>query len=156
MLPVIEHAVEFLERGGWRPDIIVLLQPTSPLRRPEHIRQAVERLRESQADSVVTVIEVPRHHSPDYVMRIDNGHLVPFLPEGARVARRQDARPAYVRDGTAYVFWRRTLQDSRSIYGTRCMPLAIAPGESLTLDTPDDWEEAERKLAPAGRSQSGR
>src|SRR5687767_15997783 len=31
MLPVIEHAVESLELGGWSPEIIVLLQPTSPL-----------------------------------------------------------------------------------------------------------------------------
>jgi CMP-N,N'-diacetyllegionaminic acid synthase len=150
MLPVIEHAVEFLEHQGWRPDIIVLLQPTSPLRRPEHIRQAVERLRESQADSVVTVVEVPRHHSPDYVMRIDEGRLVPFLPEGERVARRQDARPAYVRDGTAYVFWRRTLAETRSIYGRRCAPLAVPADESLTLDTPADWKEAERRLEDRG------
>ena len=58
---------------------------------------------------MVTVVEVPRHLSPDYVMRIDDGVLRPFLPEGARVTRRQDARPAYSRDGTVYAFWRATL-----------------------------------------------
>ena len=41
MLPVIEHAVELLEQSGWSPEIIVLLQPTSPLRTPDHIRHAV-------------------------------------------------------------------------------------------------------------------
>src|SRR5689334_9403842 len=38
MLPVIEHAIAEMTRSGWTPDIIVLLQPTSPLRRPQHIR----------------------------------------------------------------------------------------------------------------------
>ena len=147
MLPVIEHAADALEQGGWSPEIIVLLQPTSPLRRGAHIRAAVEGLRTSGADSVVTVVELPRHLSPDYVMRIDGGALVPFLPDGARVTRRQDARPAFVRDGTVYAFWRRTLRDSGSIYGRTCRPLVIPALESLTLDTEDDWAEAERRLA---------
>src|SRR5918993_633321 len=117
MLPVIEHAVGWLEQQGWAPEIVILLQPTSPLRTPEHIRGALRQLRESNADSVVTVTELPRHLSPDYVMRIDEGRLVPFLPEGRRIGRRQDARPAFVRDGTVYAFWRRTLRESQSIYG---------------------------------------
>ena len=147
MLPVIEHAAEALEQADWSPEIIVLLQPTSPLRRGAHIRAAVEELRTSGADSVVSVVELPRHLSPDYVMRIDGGALVPFLPEGVRVTRRQDARPAFVRDGTVYAFWRRTLRDSRSIYGRTCRPLIISAPESLTLDSEADWAEAERRMA---------
>lgn len=147
MLPVIEHAVAALGEKGWAPGIIVLLQPTSPLRRPSHIRAAVKELRSSGADSVVTVVELPRHLSPDYVMRVDDGRLVPFLPEGARVTRRQDARPAFVRDGTVYAFWLRTLAATHSIYGRDCRPLIIPADESLTLDSQDDWIEAERRLA---------
>jgi CMP-N-acetylneuraminic acid synthetase len=150
MLPVIEHAVAYLEDGGWSPEIVVLLQPTSPLRRPEHIRAAVQQLRERGSDSVVTVVAVPRHLSPDYVMRIENGRLVPFLPEGAAVTRRQDARAAYVRDGTAYVFWTRTLREQRSIYGRDCQPLEVPEDQSLTIDVPADWAEAERRLAESG------
>jgi CMP-N-acetylneuraminic acid synthetase len=155
MLPVIEHAVEALAAGGWVPDIIVLLQPTSPLRRGAHIRQAVEELRASGADSVVSVIELPRHLSPDYLMRIEHGSLVPFLPEGARVTRRQDARPAFVRDGTVYAFWLRTLREQHSIYGGACRPLVLPAAESLTLDTVDDWETAERRLQGASAVDAG-
>lgn len=152
MLPVIEHAVNVLEQQGWSPEIIVLLQPTSPLRTPDHIRRAIQRLRETGVDSVVTVVEVPRHLSPDYVMRIEDGRLVPFLPEGADVTRRQDARRAVVRDGTVYAFWRRTLDDTRSIYGRNCQPLVVPARESITIDTPEDWDEAERRLAAAEAS----
>jgi CMP-N-acetylneuraminic acid synthetase len=149
MLPVIEHAIQSLEDSGWSPEIVVLLQPTSPLRTPEHIRQAVQRLRDTNADSVVTVVQLPRHLSPDYVMRLDEGRLVPFLAEGAHITRRQDARTAFVRDGTVYAFWRRTLRDFRSIYGHDCRPLVVPAHESLTIDTPEDWGEAERRLAGA-------
>jgi CMP-N,N'-diacetyllegionaminic acid synthase len=146
MLPVIEHAVDFLEHRGWQPDIVVLLQPTSPLRKADHIRNAVQELRESAADSVVTVVQLPRHLSPDYVMRIEEGRLVPFLPEGASVSRRQDARPAYVRDGTVYAFWRRTLRNTHTIYGADCRAMVLPARDSLTIDTPEDWDEAERRI----------
>lgn len=147
MLPVIEHAVDFVTREGWDPEIVVLLQPTSPMRIPAHVRSAVETLRTSGADSVVTVVELPRHQSPDYVMRIDEGRLVPFLAEGTRVTRRQDARPAFVRDGSVYAFWTKTLREARSIYGHTCCPLVIPADQSVTIDTPGDWQEAERRLA---------
>ncbi len=146
MLPVLQHAIDRVSEGGWVPDIVVLLQPTSPLRRPEHIRHALDLLRSSGADSVVTVVEVPKHLSPDYVMRIEAGALKPFLPEGARVARRQDVRPAYSRDGTVYAFRRTTLERFASIYGEDCRPIVIDAAESLSIDTPADWAAAERIL----------
>jgi CMP-N-acetylneuraminic acid synthetase len=147
MLPVIEHAVDFVAQHGWEPEIVVLLQPTSPLRTAAHIQTAIRELRNSRADSVVTVLELPRHLSPDYVMRVEEGRLVPFLPDGMRVTRRQDARLAFVRDGTVYAFWTKTLRNTRSIYGDVCRPLIIPAGESITIDSPDDWREAERRIA---------
>jgi CMP-N-acetylneuraminic acid synthetase len=146
MVPVIEHAVAQLEASGWSPDVIVLLQPTAPLRRGSHISDAATLLTESNADAVASVVELPRHLSPDYVMRIEDGRLVNFLPQGARVTRRQDARPAFVRDGTVYAFWRRTLAETGSIYGRDCRPLLVAAEDSLAIDTEADWAEAERRV----------
>lgn len=147
MLPVIQHALDAVARGGWSPDIVVLLQPTSPLRRSDHIRDAVATLCETKADSVVTVVEIPRHLSPDYVMRVEGGRLQPFLPDGVRATRRQDARPAYSRDGTVYACWRATVERFGNIYGDDCRPLLIDARESLSIDSPADWDAAERLLA---------
>jgi CMP-N,N'-diacetyllegionaminic acid synthase len=147
MLAVIRHAIDALDERGWHAEVLVLLQPTSPLRRPEHVSAAVRLLRESGADSVVTVAEVPRHQSPDYVMRIDAGRLTPFLPDGARITRRQDARPAYWRDGTVYACWRRTIDRFDSIYGEDCRPLVVDAADALSIDSTADWDAAERALA---------
>ena len=92
MLPVLKHAVAQLEAGGWQPEIIVLLQPTAPLRKAQHIAEAVGLLQEESCDSVVSVVEVPGHYVPHFVMKIEEGKLDFFLPEGERVTRRQDAR----------------------------------------------------------------
>jgi len=146
MLPVVQHALAEMAVSGWTPDVVVLLQPTSPLRRGSHISDAVALLTASGADAVATVVALPLHLSPDYVMRIEDGRLVNFLAEGARVSRRQDARPAFVRDGTVYAFWRRALIETGSIYGRDCRPLVVAAADSLTIDTETDWIEAERRV----------
>jgi CMP-N,N'-diacetyllegionaminic acid synthase len=146
MLPVVAHAVDALAAEGWVAEIIVLLQPTSPLRSAAHIRRSVALLRETGADSVVSVLKLPRHLSPDYVMSVEAGRLVAFLPEGERITRRQDARQAYVRDGTVYTFWRRTLAEKGSLYGDDCRPMIVPPHESVTIDGPEDWAEAERRI----------
>jgi CMP-N-acetylneuraminic acid synthetase len=148
MLPVIRHALDTLAAEGWVPDAIVLLQPTSPLRRAQHIRTAVEMLERTGADSVVSVLELPRHLSPDYVLRIDGEVLRPFLADGYdRVTRRQDARPAYAREGTVYAFRRDTLDRFGNIYGDNCRPLVVDPSDSLSIDSQADWDAAERVLA---------
>jgi CMP-N-acetylneuraminic acid synthetase len=154
MLPVIEHALAHLEESGWVPDVVVLLQPTSPLRRPEHIVAALDLRRRTGADAVASVVTLPAHFSPDYVMRIEDGRLVPFLPTGVTITRRQDARPAYARDGTVYVVGRAALAATGSLYGACCAALVIPAHESITLDGPDDWDAAEQRLCGPEASQS--
>jgi CMP-N,N'-diacetyllegionaminic acid synthase len=155
MLPVLRHAIDHVIAGGWTPEYVVLLQPTSPLRREKHIDDAVSLLMARGADSVVTVVEVPKHLSPDYVMKIEDGALRPFLPEGTRITRRQDVRPAYYRDGTVYAFRRDTIDRFQNIYGERCVPLRLEARESLSIDTPEDWAAAERILAAHTAESAG-
>ena len=150
MLAVIEHALDWLEAHGHALEIVVLLQPTQPLRTADDVVHAVSLLNEERCDSVVSVVALPSHMSPDYVMRIEEDRrLVNFLPEGARMARRQDVRPAYVRDGTVYAFRAVTLRNHGSIYGPTCLPLVVAPTRSVNLDSQEDWREAERRLGCA-------
>jgi CMP-N,N'-diacetyllegionaminic acid synthase len=147
MQPTVEHAVAQIEAKGWRLDIVVVLQPTAPLRRGEHIRHALEILERTAASSVVSVTEIPKHCAPQYAMRIDEGRLIPYLPEGRRIARRQDVEPAFSRDGTVYAVRRDVLMREHDLYGSDCRPLILNASESLNLDAPDDWTAAEARLA---------
>jgi len=146
MFPVIEHALQFVENEGWQPDIILLLQPTAPLRQADHLRAAVNLLVEAKCDAVASVIEVPQHYVPDFVLRLEEGRLKPFLDGGEKVTRRQDARAAYSRDGTVYAFWRDVFVNKHSIYGDDCRPLLIPRDMSCNLDTMEDWGEVEQKI----------
>lgn len=145
MIAVVEHALHHVVKEGWMPDAILLLQPTSPLRTPDHIRRAIQLLPGN--DSVCSVIRIPATHSPHYVMRLtESGHIDYFLPEGKFIKRRQDVPPAYTREGTIFLTRREVFEQARDFYGERCAPLLIDPRESLSIDTMEDWEEAERRL----------
>lgn len=58
--PVLLHALEAMEERGYRPDAVVLLQPTSPVRRAGTIDRAIEHFEAREADSLVSVCAT--HH----------------------------------------------------------------------------------------------
>lgn len=133
MLEVVRHAVDELE-----PDVVVLLQPTSPLRRPEHVDASVRLLLESGADAVVSVVEVPHRYRPDALMDVVDGRVV---PRGA-VRTRQEKDIVYARNGPAVLAIRsRSLGDD--LYYGDCRPYVMNERDSLDVDTPFDLELAE-------------
>ena len=142
MLPVLRHAVEEYERGGGQVDTVVLLQPTSPLRRGTHVDAAVALLNESGADCVVSVTEVPHHYSPLSVMTLQSGKLAPYGGTATAV-RRQEKPQLYARNGPAVLAIRReALFAHDSLYAGDCRPLVMAPEESIDVDSPWDLELA--------------
>lgn len=142
MIDVIVHAVTTLAADGWAADIIVLLQPTAPFRRPDDIASALALLHQDPSiDSVVAVEAVPQHYSPHYVMKIEDGNLVSFLPAGVQLSRRQDAPVAYSRNGQFYIARVDRLLETGSLYGAVCRGFVTAH-PAVNLDEPKDWSEA--------------
>jgi CMP-N-acetylneuraminic acid synthetase len=144
MLDVLVDLVATLaEREGYRPDLLVLLQPTSPFRRPEHIDAAVDLLVSSRADSVVTVVPVPHQFSPSSVLRLEGDRLVPWMP-GPSPSRRQDKPVLFARNGPAVVAVRTpVVTDARSLYGADTRGLVMTRAESFDIDDMFDLHLAE-------------
>jgi CMP-N-acetylneuraminic acid synthetase len=145
MLPVLQHAIDAMSAAGFSADAVVLLQPTSPLRRAEHIDRAVELLESTASDSVVTVTEVPHQFNPVSVMRLDDDRLVPFL-DGPQVYRRQDKPRVFARNGPAVLATRTEVLRRGSLYGDDSRPLVMTLEESLDIDSQSDLELLEYLL----------
>jgi CMP-N,N'-diacetyllegionaminic acid synthase len=152
-LPVMQHALEWLrDHEHYQPDSVMTLLPTSPLRQPAHLRQAVELGRTSGADSVIGVDELPLHFHPLRVVSIDADGWARLFVGGApvkrRPGRRQDMPPAWVMNGAIYLFKTRFLFDpvEPNLYGDRVATMVMPPPYGLNLDDPEDWELAERIL----------
>ncbi len=156
-LPVIQHAVKWMEeRVGYRPDAVMTLQPTSPLRQPADIKGAIDLLERSGADSVLSVSEVPAHAHPMRALRLDSAGTATLFASGEpvrkRVNRRQDLPEAWAMNGAIYVCLTHLLfADEPSLYGDRVMAYKMPAHRSVSIDDMDDWAAAERALAMAHR-----
>ncbi len=142
MVDVVLHALR--ELGAC--DVLVLLQPTSPLRRAEHVDGAVDLLLESGADTVVSVVEVPHQFRPGSLMLLEEGRLVPLDPGASTL--RQEKPLAYARNGPAVLALRpERLARDRELYGGDCRALVMEARESLDVDGPYELELAELLLS---------
>lgn len=150
MQPVLRHAVSAMASAGFTADVVVLLQPTSPLRRGSHIDAALDLLDSTRADSVVSVVEVPHQFSPAAVMTLDGDRLAPFLP-GPQVLRRQDKPRVFARNGPAVAAIRRSVLERGSLYGDDPRALVMTPEESLDVDSQADLDYLEFLLARSPR-----
>lgn len=150
MLDVVIHALETLAAEGWAADVIALLQPTAPFRRPEDLAAALAVLEaDPEADSIVAVEPVPDHFSPYYVMKVEQGRLLPFIQGGAKVTRRQDAPRVYSRNGQFYLARADRVLAFRSLYG-RVSRAFVTGHAAVNLDNPGDWLQAVELAARTG------
>jgi CMP-N-acetylneuraminic acid synthetase len=151
MLPVVQHAVAWLESRGEHFDAVCLLQPTNPLRRAEEIDACVELLERTDADAVVTILPVPAEHNPHWVyFRDEGGALSLSTGEAQPVGRRQDLPAAFHREGSVYVTRRDVLMTGNSLYGCDLRGLLVDAARSVNIDTPRDWARAEELLSGVG------
>lgn len=151
-LPVVQHAVRWLdEHERYRPDAVMILQPTSPLRQPRHIREAVALLDASGADSVVGVCAVPDHYHPMRTVSIDPSGMATLLVTGEplrrRINRRQDMPPAWTMNGAVYLLRTALLFAAEpGLYGDRVAAYVMPGASSISIDSLEDWSAAERAL----------
>ena len=143
IVAVLEDLLSRLEdTEHYAPDIVVLLQPTSPLRRADHIDRAVDLLCDSGADTVVSVVRVPHNFSPSSVLQQIEGRVVPW-GDTPIVTRRQDKSTLYARNGPAVVAVRTpVLKKYKSLYGRDTRSLEMTRAESIDIDEPWDLELA--------------
>lgn len=146
-LTVLQHVVAELAGTGYRPDAVMTLQPTSPLRTSTHINEAARAFADdASADSLVSCIEVPHVFHPRSVMRrTADGYLVPFL-DLPQPGRRQDKEPVFARNGAA-IYITRTEKLGEFIFGGRLIPYMMPEAASIDIDCPADLAAAERLLS---------
>ncbi len=146
-LPVFTHALAWLEEHeGYRPDLVVQLRPTTPVRPPDLVDRAVRLLLEHpEADSVRGV--VPSGQNPYKMWRITQaGRLAPLLEVPGLAepynAPRQSLPPTYWQTGHIDVIRPRVFA-AGSMSGRVILPVVLDPLYTVDLDTPLDWMWAE-------------
>ena len=141
---VLYHALMATEEDdGETYDIIIMLQPTSPFREPEHVTATVKKLIEGNFDSVWTISETDSKSHPSKQL-ILNGEIVEYYdPEnGPKIVARQQLSPVYHVNGLAYAFNRECLVNQKTRKGKKTSAVVIKK-TIVNIDTEFDFELAE-------------
>lgn len=134
-IDVVLHALDHLPVH----DLVVLLQPTSPLRDAADIDAAIERCVDGGATSCVSVS--PATESPYWMYRLDaDQRLLPVLERPVATERRQDLPVVYVLNGAVYVAEVSWLRDSKRFVDATTFAHVMPAERSIDIDTSDDYE----------------
>ena len=142
--PVLEHVVTTLEeKEGYRPDFVVLLNPTSPLRSKDHIDVGIRPFIWSNHDSSVSV-------TPGVVClwEVRDGKAWANYDYGNK-PRRQDASISFSENGAVYIVRTDFLMKEHRLIGGTISLFAIPPFNALDIDTPMDFKVAEMVMLEA-------
>jgi len=141
MIDVVLHALDVLPEH----DVVVLLQPTSPLRNASDIDAACERFASSGAPSCVSVC--PAAQSPYWMFRLGtNDTLSPIIETPVGISRRQDLPLVYVLNGAIYVADVAWLRQSRTFLTRETVAYVMPIDRSLDIDTVLDFEVFKRAV----------
>lgn len=143
-IEVVEHALKFLSSQSYVPKIVLILQPTSPLRTTKLIDKSIELLKRSKASCVLEVVKIKTH--PYGSFRYTSKYLEPFKTDFKKFNQRQKYPNLYYPTGSIYTFWNKTLKKYHSIYGSRIKPLIVDEECYVDIDTKFDFFVAEMKI----------
>lgn len=128
------HALSHLRKEqGYAPDLVVFLQPTSPLRRANDVQKAIETLIGEGADSLFSACV-----QQGFVWRRQGRDVVSFTYDFRARPRRQDAPEDLVENGSIYVFKPWVLEELGNRLGGRIAVHPMDLYDSFQIDEPAD------------------
>lgn len=138
-IDVLEHAIQECERlDGHRYDVVLMLQPTSPLRRVHDVQACLSKLCSEMLDSVWTVSPTDSKAHPLKQLVVAEGGALGYYDErGAGIIARQQLTPVFHRNGICYALTRECVLGQRSILGRRAGAV-VTDGHAVSIDT--EWD----------------
>ncbi len=140
----LRAVVKKYEALGKSFDTVTLLQPTSPLRDAEDVKQAFTVFEEKDADSVVSICEVD--HSPKICNVLGEGDSMENFIDTTSVGRRQDLGTYYRINGAIYIQKTEVLMNNQNLYGPKSFAYVMSKVHSVDIDDAFDFMVAEAAI----------
>lgn len=143
---VIIQTLDALSAQGYRPDIAVMLQATSPLRTAADIDSAVQLLPDGEEEAMVVSVCGLQNPAAAWSFIATDDHLEPILGWDVLIKRSQDVPTLYIPNGAVFVFSPEVIRKRGRIYGPPLIPYFMPVERSIDIDTQEEFEEAEARM----------
>lgn len=121
-------------------DIVVCLQPTSPLRSAEDINNAIELFIKNKCESVISVCEIGQKHT--WFLKIDRNYLTPVFGH-KYLEGKKNLPKMYIPNGAIYISTPNILKKYKSFYTNKILPYIMPIERSVDVDDPEDLLKAQ-------------
>lgn len=138
---VIFHLLETDEVKKFNSEIIILLQPTSPLRNTADIDTALDIFMKTDCDSVISMCKVD--HSPYWCFKYEGDKFKPLFGDECLKMRRQELPDVYRPNGAIYITTIKNLYKNNGFYCDKIVPYIMPPERSIDIDEEIDFKLAE-------------
>lgn len=116
---------------------VVLLQPTSPLRKPSDIEQMIALMEEQNADASVSVVQLEEPH-PYKLKSIDtDGYIKPFMKGTTSEVPRQSLPKVYALNGAIYITKTKVILKEKTFLPKKTIPYLMQ--NNINIDTEEDF-----------------
>lgn len=151
-IDVLLHCLDWYKEQDKCFDVVVMIEPTSPLREVSDIEKGLEKLFKIGEGSVVSVCESEGGHPSFSYVQSAESKLTPFTGVHPTNLRRQDIDPVYFLDGTFYASFVNDLYKYKSFYHEETHSIVVPKWKSLEIDDIYDFAmvEAVMKLKDEG------
>jgi len=131
---VLRHCISFLKlKESYIPDIVVILQPTTPFRTSEIVDKCIDKLILDKLNACITITEVD--YPPQWMYKKNNkNHLINYIEKGIWPSRRQDAEKVYKPNGMIYAFKLNCLQNKLPIPTSKMGYVFVNRDISINID----------------------
>lgn len=136
----IKHAIDYYKNEKNKVfDYIVLLEPTSPLRKVYDIDNAIENLMNTSADAIVGICKTEDQNPAFLVNKDINNFISGYEHKEMKVLRRQEIKDVYFFEGTIYISKTNILLDKKTFYHENTIGYIVPKFKSLEIDDMDDF-----------------
>lgn len=151
---VIRHTLMWLiKKEKYFANLVVLLEPSSPGRRPFHIREALKIIKKNaEIDSLIGISKVAPNLNPLKILKLGKNNLVFRFTDGEKIKnlihRNQELPVVYHINSALYIFRAKNVlkYEGAGCYGEKVYGYLMDPIYDIDIDEPDDWEIAEFKM----------
>ena len=145
-LKVLKHAIKFSKKIIGNFDIILMIQPTSVLRKTFHINNAIKKIILKNYDSLWSISEVDLKYNPLKQLKILKGRLNYFDKRGKSIIARQQLNKTYIRNGVVYAFKKEFLKKTKNLLSFKKNGFMIINEFQISIDTLEDLKKAKKFL----------
>ena len=117
---VIKHALKAVEKKEKKKiDVILLIQPTSPLRKVKHIKDVIKNLVDKKLDSVWSISKIDLKYHPLKQLILKNNILSYYNKKGKDIIARQQLSSTFYRNGVVYAITRKLILKNKNLIGKK-------------------------------------